>query len=223
MVLKLISHHLCPYVQRSVIVLLEKNVDFERKYIDLSDKPDWFLDISPLGRVPLLLVDDRLLFESAVICEFVDEITPGSLHPDDPYEKARHRSWIEFGSATLDVIGGFYNAKDPEALEAKRVQLIDRLRWLEAELGEGRFFDGDEFHMVDAVYATVFRYFDVIERVGDFNLFQATAKICAWRDRLAARDTVRQGAVEDYGDRLMAFFLKRDSELGRMAQAVMAA
>ena len=52
--LHLISHHLCPYVQRAVIVLDEKNIPHRRTYIDLADKPAWFAALSPLGRVPVL-------------------------------------------------------------------------------------------------------------------------------------------------------------------------
>ena len=52
--LKLISHKLCPYVQRAVIALSEKGVAFERIDIDLANKPDWFLAISPLGKTPVL-------------------------------------------------------------------------------------------------------------------------------------------------------------------------
>ena len=66
--LKLVSHKLCPYVQRAVIALTEKGVPFERIDIDLANKPDWFLKISPLGKVPVLVVaqDGRevALFES---------------------------------------------------------------------------------------------------------------------------------------------------------------
>ncbi len=62
--LKLISHKLCPYVQRAVISLKEKGVPFERIDIDLDNKPDWFLKISPLGKVPVLQVGDKVVFES---------------------------------------------------------------------------------------------------------------------------------------------------------------
>jgi glutathione S-transferase len=88
--LRLFSHYLCPYVQRAVIALDEKGVAHERTYIDLAAKPDWFTALSPLGKVPLLLVDETTaLFESAVICEFLEETAPGvRLHPDDPVERA---------------------------------------------------------------------------------------------------------------------------------------
>jgi glutathione S-transferase len=66
--LTLISHHLCPYVQRAAIALRENDIPFERRNIDLANKPDWFLKLSPLGKVPVLVVnDDAVLFESSVI------------------------------------------------------------------------------------------------------------------------------------------------------------
>ncbi len=107
--LKLVSHDLCPYVQRAAIALDEKGVPFERINVDLANKPDWFTTLSPLGKVPLLKVERRegseaVLFESAVILECLEETLPGPLHPDDPLVRARHRSWIEFGSACLGAI-----------------------------------------------------------------------------------------------------------------------
>jgi len=54
--LKLFSHHLCPYVQQARIVLGEKSINHDLAFIDLANKPDWFLAISPLGKVPVLLV-----------------------------------------------------------------------------------------------------------------------------------------------------------------------
>ncbi len=111
--LTLISHALCPYVQRAAIVLLEKNVPFDRVTIDLADKPDWFRAASPLGKVPLLkLGGDRYLFESAPIVEFLDETEGSRLHPEDPAERARHRAYIEFASQILNGIGALYNARD---------------------------------------------------------------------------------------------------------------
>src|SRR5437588_10076308 len=110
--LKLISHKLCPYVQRAVIALSEKGVAFTRIDIDLANKPDWFLRISPLGKTPVLLVDETAIFESAVIVEYLEETQPNPLHPRDPLQRAEHRGWIEFGSTVLNEIAGFYGAKE---------------------------------------------------------------------------------------------------------------
>ena len=90
--LTLVSHHLCTYVQRAAIALAEKGVPFDRDYVDLSAKPEWFRQLSPLGKVPLLQVDgDAVIFESAVICEYLEDTQPHPLHPADPLQRARRR------------------------------------------------------------------------------------------------------------------------------------
>ena len=133
--LKLISHKLCPYVQRAVIALSEKGVAFTRIDIDLANKPDWFLKISPLGKTPVLVVGDRAIFESAVILEYLEETQAKPLHPADPLVRAEHRAWIEFGSAVLNDIAGFYAAQDEAAFKAKAIQLEQRFARLEARGG----------------------------------------------------------------------------------------
>ena len=161
----LISHHLCPYVQRAVIVLTEKDIPHRRSYIDLANKPAWFKAMSPLGRVPVMQTGDTVIFESQVIAEYLDEVTPGSLHPTDPAEKARHRSWIEFGSETLSEIGGFYSAADAETFERRRAVLRDKFSRVNEETA-GPYFAGPTFHMIDGVWGTIFRYFDTFDQIG---------------------------------------------------------
>jgi len=216
--LHLISHHLCPYVQRAVIVLSEKNILHERTYIDLANKPDWFKDISPLGRVPLLQTNEATLFESQVIAEYLDEVTPGSLHPTDPLAKARHRSWIEFGSETLNVIGGLYNAPDAASFDQKTQALREKLERIEPEI-KGPFFDGDQFHMVDGVWGTIFRYFDVIDKIAVLNIMTDLEKVLTWRDALANRPSVMTAPPEGYPDRLEIFLKNRKSHLSQLMKA----
>jgi glutathione S-transferase len=163
--LVLVSHHLCPYVQRVAISLLEKGVAFERVYVDLSAKPAWFRAQSPLGKTPLLQVDGDVLFESAVICEYLEDTLGPALHPTDPIERARHRGWIEFGSAILGDIWGLETAQDAAGVARKAEDLRRRFEWLEANVGAGPYFAGARFHLVDAVFGPVFRYFDVLRRV----------------------------------------------------------
>lgn len=221
--LKLISHHLCPYVQRARIVLEEKSVPHELEFVDLADKPDWFLEISPLGKVPVLLVDGQPLFESVVIAEYLDETTPGSLHPVDPFEKARHRSWIAFASSTLDNIAGFYNAPDQAALERQRLSLVNKFQQLQATLSTGPFFSGAAFSLVDAAFAPVFRYFEVFEDIGEFGFFHSALAVTAWRSALARRPSVAAAAVHDYHDRLLIFLARRGSRLSTLVDATQAA
>src|ERR1700710_3262367 len=79
MTLDLDSHPLCPFVHRAAIMLHEKGVPFDRRNVDLKNKPDWFLALSPRGKVPVLVADGVSLFESAAICEFLDETQPPRL------------------------------------------------------------------------------------------------------------------------------------------------
>ncbi|MBI5461416.1 MAG: glutathione S-transferase family protein [Gammaproteobacteria bacterium] len=219
----LVSHHLCPYVQRAAILLAEKRVPSERRYVDLASPPDWFLAISPLRKVPVLLVDDRPIFESAVICEYLDETIGPRLHPADPLERARHRSWMEFGSAVLDNIWRFYTADDARTLRHHIDDLTDRMSQLESELGSGPYFAGAQFSIVDAVFGPIFRYFDVFDTVADFGVFRHTPKVRAWRQNLGERDSVRDAVDAHYPERLREFLLQRNSALAermRRMQAV---
>ncbi|HVI89937.1 MAG TPA: glutathione S-transferase family protein, partial [Dongiaceae bacterium] len=137
--LTLISHHLCPYVQRVAIALAEKQLPAERIYIDLADKPDWFTAISLLGKVPLLRVGDDVLFESAAICEFLEDAYPQhALHPQDPLQRARHRGWIEFASATLGDVWGFETARDAAMAGRKAQDLHHKFRQVEAALDQAK-------------------------------------------------------------------------------------
>ncbi|NJN03313.1 MAG: glutathione S-transferase family protein [Leptolyngbyaceae cyanobacterium SL_1_1] len=214
--LELISHLLCPYVQRAVIVLLEKEIPHQRTYIDLSVKPDWFRAISPLGKVPLLKVNGEVLFESGVICEYLDEITPGSLHPPDPLQKAKHRSWIEFGSSLLNEIADFYNALSKELFEQKQHELVKKFSRIELYLSDSPYFAGQRFSLVDAVYGAIFRYFDVFDKIAEFRVFEDSPKAQNWRRSLQARASIQQAVAEDYSARLFTFLKQRQSYLSEL-------
>jgi glutathione S-transferase len=219
MKLTLVSHHLCPYVQRAAIALAEKGIAHERLYVDLADKPGWFKKISPLGKVPLLLVDESTaLFESAVICEYLEDVFPQPrLHPADALERARHRAFVELASAVLSDIWGFETATDRAGLERKAADLTARFAWIEQNLGAGPYFAGSSFSLVDAAFAPVFRYFDVFDPIADLGIFAATPKVRAWRAALAARPSVRGAVTPDYAERLRAFLKAHDAVLHRLA------
>lgn len=216
MSLILVSHPLCPYVQRVAIVLAEKDVPFERRDIDLAQKPAWFTAISPLGKTPLLLVDDQPIFESAVICEYLEEQYLPRLHPIDSLERARHRAWIEFGSTILNTISKFYVAPDRAALGQQCEELVAKFQRVEAALKAPPFFAGARFSVVDAVFGPIFRYLDTFERIADFGIFETTPKVSAWRRALAGRDSVIRAVGADYPDRLDEFLRARQSEISRL-------
>ncbi len=217
--LELVSFNLCPYVQRAIIVLDEKGIPHKRTYIDLANKPDWFLKISPLGKVPLLKTSKGVLFESSVISEYLDEVTDSSIHPEDTFEKALHRSWIEFGSSILSAIAGFYLAKDLETFEIKRDALVGKFHLLEQHLGKSRYFGSDEFQLVDAAYGPIFRYFDIFESFMNFNFFKTTPKVQSYRENLKKRPSIIRAVPENYHALLIQFLINRNSYIsGRIDQ-----
>lgn len=219
--LTLVSHPLCPYVQRAAIALAEKGVPFRRIDFDLAAKPGWFLRLSPTGRTPMLLVGDVPLFESAAIPEYLEDTVTPTLHPVDPLARARHRGWTEFGSGTLDAIAGLYNA--PAAAFATRAATLRaRFERLEQELS-APWFAGESFSLVDAVFASVFRYFDTIDRIGDFGILTGLPRLAAWRSRLAERPSVRTAVGPDHGARLERFLSARGSHISALMAAARAA
>lgn len=225
--LRLVSHPLCPYVQRAVIVATEKGTPFVRTDIDLSDKPDWFLALSPTGKTPLLEVtrssgERHVIFESAVICEYLDETSSPPLLPDDPLARAQQRSWIEFASATLADIAGLYAADDDDLFQAKREALRGRFIRLEATVA-APWFAGAAFGLPDAAFGPVFRYLDAFERLAGLDLARDLPKVAAWRIALAARPSVRGAVAADYPKRLEAFLRARRSVLAARIAATVGA
>lgn len=210
----LISHTLCPYVQRVAITLAEKGLVHERRDIDLANKPAWFLEISPMGKTPVLLVGDDVIFESSVICEYLDDIAQPTLHPTDALRRARHRAWMEFGSGMLNLMGALYSAADEATLQARARDIHRRMAQLEATLTDGPYFDG-AFSLVDAVFAPVFRYFEVLDDIDDFHVWDGLPKVQRWRAALAARESVKNAVSPSYRQLLSVFLGARNSALAR--------
>jgi glutathione S-transferase len=217
--LRLISFKLCPFVQRAVIVAVEKELAFKRVNIDLANKPDWFLEISPTGKVPVLEVTEggetHILFESGVIAEYLDEIAGQPLLPREPLARARQRAWVEFASATLGDIGKYYSTPDEAVFGEATAALAKRFAQLEAQV-EGPWFAGERFGLVDAAFGPAFRYFRVFEDRGAPGLLDGYPKVSAWAQRLLDRPSVQQAVGADYPEALIEFVNKRGSHLSRL-------
>lgn len=213
--LKLISFSLCPYVQRAMIVLNEKNVSFDIEYIDLEAPPPEFYDISPLEKVPVLLVDDEPLFESMVICDYLDEVTEGSLYPSGAFEKAKNRSWIEFGNEILSTTFDFLHTDDAKKFNHLKETLIDRFEIIEEELQHDKYFNGADFAMIDAVYAPIFRYQQQIATYKDYEIFEDAPNAKKWGELLLQRPSVINSIPESYDEDISNYFKNLDSILGK--------
>jgi glutathione S-transferase len=198
MSLELISFKTCPFVQRTMITLGYKNVAHKITFIDLANPPEWFLELSPLGKVPVLKVDDEVLFESAVINEYVDEITGGELQPKEPLTRAKNRAWIEYASNMLGTGYRMKMAKDKEGYEKYRSELLSQLQRIENQIDDGPWFNGDQFSLADTAFAPIFMHDAVADyRFSVINI-ESLPKISAWSKRLLALPAVKQSVVADF-------------------------
>jgi len=222
--LTLISTATCPYVQRAIITLNEKHASYALMYVDLAAKPDWFLSISPLGKVPVLKVErtakpDAAIFESMVIVEFAEETVPGpKLHPDDPVEKAQHRAWMEFGSGMLLEVYRVWMARDEEGYRAAREAVTKRLQQLEKILGAGPYFAGASFSCVDTVFAPLFGKVDATEAMASIGLLDGFPKVAAWSEALAQRPSVRNALPENHAEIFAAALNLKESYFMKFAE-----
>ncbi|MET0083612.1 MAG: glutathione S-transferase family protein [Sedimenticola sp.] len=213
MSLELVSFVICPFVQRAVITLREKGVSFEVTYIDVENPPEWFKEISPFGKVPLLKVDGEVLFESAIINEYLDEIHPPALHPDDPLTRAKHRGWIEFGSNLLFEQVKLILAKDEDEFQQQRESLGGSFARLAQEVSDGPFFSGGDFSLVDAAYAPLFMRFELLrQKRPDLEEILPT-RLQNWSRNLLAHPSVKSSVTDDFEAQYIAFFQAKGSYL----------
>ncbi|UCE89808.1 MAG: glutathione S-transferase family protein [Pseudomonadota bacterium] len=210
----LISFKLCPFVQRSAITLLYKNVDFDITYIDLADLPQWFSDISPLGKVPVLKVDGTVLFESAVINEYLDETSGGGLLPADPLQKALNRAWIEVGSEMIIAQYRMLTADTEQNSRDARDALEKHLQRIEAAFGDGPYFNGAQLSLVDTAYAPIFLRLEIIERQHPIGLLDNKPRLAAWAQTLLGLDAVRRSVVDDFESLFIEYFKSHGGWLG---------
>lgn len=204
-------------MQRAVVLLNEKDVAYDVTYIDLKDKPDWFLQLSPLGKVPVLKVGEVALFESAVICEYLDEVHPPSLHPADPLVKAVNRGWIEFSSELFVDLYRLCLAGDREEMEQRRDEAREKLERLETQIGEGPFFNGSRFALVDAAIAPAFMRLSLLEGMRPLGLLDGLPKVRRWSAALLGRESVRTSVVPGFPDLFREYLAAGGGCLGREA------
>ncbi len=216
----LISFELCPFAQRAAITLQHKGVPHEIRYVDVYDKPDWFLALSPLGKVPLLVVDEgdarTVLFESAAINEYLDEITTASghapLHPTDPLERARHRAWVEVASALVVAQYRLSVATTREDVDTHAASTKATLARFEQALGDAPYFGGDSLSLVDTTAAPALQRLlwqdDIWPALG---LFAETPKVRAWAERLVALPAVVASTIPDIRERFHSYLQGKGS------------
>jgi glutathione S-transferase len=124
---------------------------------------------------------------------------------------------MEFGSAILSDLWAVETTRDPQVFETKRAAVAAKFARVETALGTGPFFTGARFSLVDAVFAPVFRYFDIFDTLTDLRVFADIPKVRAWRGALAERPSVKAAVGADYPEILRAFLVRHDAYLLKLA------
>lgn len=212
--LQLVSFKVCPYAQRAAIALQEKKVPYEAEYLVPGDEqPEWFKKISPLNKVPVLVVNGTPLFESTVILEYLDEVYAPQLHPADPLDKARQRAWMEVASELFAKQYQMVSAKDQAGFEVAKEGLQTGIERVAAALSaEEPYFNGANFALVDVTFAPLFVRLGILEKVFKLN-FQSNPRVRTWGNALIAKESVKNSVVPNFEEVFMMFVKKSDGYL----------
>ena len=204
---RLISFPVCPYVQRARILLNTKQVKHDIDYIDLFDKPAWYLDRVPTGKVPALLIGDETLFESNVITEYLDDTAGVPLLPSDPLARATEKSWIAYSDSLLMSLYRALTADSVDSYATHRTALVDDIEragdFIRARMALG--------YRLGAFEAAIGPLMQRIELVPDLreafrDRFSDTSRIGRWAQRLIDDEALLTSVPDDFVDQFDAFF-----------------
>ena len=214
--MKIVSFKICPFVQRVTALLEAKAIDYEIEYISLKDKPQWFLDISPNGQVPILITDDgQALFESDAIVEYIEEAFP-ALQPDISLEeKARNRAWSYLASKNYLVQCSAQRSPDAEVLAERSAKLAKPFDRIEMQLGETPYFGGDSIGMVDIAWLPLLHRANIVEQHSGYDFIGNRPNLKRWQKTLLTDDLAEKSVAPDFEQAFGNFYLSEETCLGR--------
>lgn len=212
---QVVGYPLCPFVQRVLITLNEKGVDYELIWLDPhAELPTWFKEWSPLGKVPVMKVPTgEVLFESMAIVEYIEEENPEpSIFAASTVERAFNRAWAGVAG---DLYGPQYmsmRAKTNEEVANYFNALKETLQVLEGECGDA-FFAGDKLTAVDVVLAPMFARFALVASLGAENVLDTFPKLSKLSDKLLTLPAVEKTIEGDWRDNFINNMKKNEGIL----------
>ena len=189
--MKLIGSYTSPYVRKARIVLAEKKIEYDF----VLDSP-WLAEtkvgnVNPLGKIPVLLLDDETpLFDSRVIVEYIDNVTPNNkLFPAPNRDRAEVKRWEAVADGICDAAAtAFLEGKRAPAQQSadwivrQRGKIARSLEFMAEELGENPYCMGTHFSLADIAVGTAlgylcFRFADIDWQTTHPNLARLYAKL----------------------------------------------
>ena len=212
--IKLVTSKLSPFGHRVEMCLIEKKISYEKVDVDLANKPDWFVQDSPLGKAPIIYGNGRPLFESIAICEYLEEAFPDiQLHSKDVYTRAWHRGWMEFSNGLISSIFGIAFATDQKTLDEKLDEARKKIKNLEKYLTAEPFFGGGHFSLIDVCFATAFTPAMVIRANYGIEIFDEGGRTDKYIQKLIERESFDKVVPDDYDNVFEDFLARKNSHL----------
>ncbi|WP_310619200.1 glutathione S-transferase family protein [Flexibacterium corallicola] len=214
--IKIISFKICPFVQRVTALLEAKGLEYTVEYISLKDKPQWFLEISPNGQVPVLVTEDgTALFESEAIVEYIDEISEPLYSGISREQKAINRAWGYLASKNYLVQCSTMRSPTKDVLEERSEKLRSAFLKVEKHLGNDRYFSGKTLGNVDIAWLPMLHRADIIERHRGYDMLEGLPKVKEWQGSVLAKGLAERSVSEDFEEAFTSFYLSDETYLGK--------
>ena len=216
--LKVVSFKICPFVQRVTALLEAKGLDYEIEYISLSNKPQWFLDISPNGQVPVLVTESgRALFESDAIVEYLDEAYAPLEAGVDAEQRAINRAYSYLGSKQYLVQCSTMRSADTNVYTERSAKMNKALTNIAAAKSAGRFFGGDQLGIVDMAWVPVLHRALIVKRHTGVDLLETWPSLQQWQANLDDTGLFEASCADDFEEAFSNFYLAPTTYLGQLA------
>lgn len=193
---------LCTYGQAAQIILKHKGIEFLIDSVDANERADWLADASPICRLPVLKAENRFIFGTFAICEYIDEAYPHSIQPKKALDKAINRSWMEFSVLVRNSIRQLVREKNRQELDVTLSALSYQVGQLNGAINRKPFFNGDKFSVLDAIYAPLLFRLSMMKTHFNVDLLDGNEKIAQWLTELMGvedvNSTLNDYFVQDY-------------------------
>ena len=215
--IKIISFTICPFVQRVTGLLEAKGLPYDIEFISLSDKPQWFLDISPTGQVPLLVTESgEALFESDAIIEYIDDTTAPLEADLSPEQKAKDRAWSYQASKHYLVQCPAMRSSDKATLDERSAKLAKAFAKAETVLGDGPYFKGASLSNVDIAWLPLLHRAAIIEAHTGYDFLAGFPRVKAWQGAVMATGLAAKSVSADFDQKFADFYLAEETYLGQL-------
>ena len=203
-------------MQRVTALLEAKNKSYEVEYINLSDKPEWFLQISPNAQVPILITNENeVLFESDALVEYIEEVVPETLFDPSPVIKTQERAWSYLASKHYLVQCSAQRSNNKEILIERSEKLKKAFEKLDQRLTGNKFFNGGTIGMVDIAWLPLLHRAAIIEANSGYDFIGSFGKVKALQENILGSGLCEKSVSKDFEERFGAFYLSEETYLGQ--------